>query len=146
MDVATVEALIDELVRTHGEAGVCPSAEDWRRIFALAEHGPVEILNLLRFADRVDSPEGAISGADAYARYSAGNAGAFTRVGAEVIYFGRVGHRFGLGAVDDWDAVIVTRYPDARALAQMWLDPEFIEAHASRIDGLVRSQVLVFGR
>jgi hypothetical protein len=28
----------------------------------------------------------------------------------------------------------------------MWLDPEFVAAHANRVDGVARSLALVFGR
>jgi uncharacterized protein (DUF1330 family) len=40
-------------------------------------------------------------------------------------------------------AAVVIRYPSARALADMWLDPEFIAAHSHRVDG-GESRVLVF--
>src|SRR6266481_1227812 len=49
-----------------------------------------------------------------------------------------VGHMFGLGPVNDWDAAIVTRYPSAEALAEMWLSREFIAAHKNRADGVER--------
>ena len=67
-------------------------------------------------------------------------------MGGELVFFGRVSHMFAFAAGDAWDAVIVTRYPSAKALAEMWLDPEFIAAHANRVDGVMRSQALVIGR
>jgi uncharacterized protein (DUF1330 family) len=70
---------------------------------------------------------------------------AFVRVGGQRVYFGRVGHIFAMGEASDWDAAIVTRYPSADALAQMWLSPEFIDAHKNRTHGVERSQVLMFG-
>ena len=140
------ESLIEKLVETHGEEGVCPTAHSWREIFRLGKDGPFHLINLLKFRSEVGAPNGPISGAAAYAKYSAGVGPAFARVGGQRIYFGRVGHAFGLGPVGDWDAVIVTRYPSADALAQMWLSPEFIEAHKNRADGVERSQVLVFGQ
>jgi uncharacterized protein (DUF1330 family) len=139
------EILIEKLVKTHGEAGVCPTAHSWREIFKLGQSSPIHIINLLKFKQLVDTPEGSISGAAAYGKYTAGVGTAFVRVGGQRIYFGRVRHMFGLGDVADWDAAIVTRYPSADALAQMWLSPEFIEAHRNRADGVERSQVLVFG-
>lgn len=51
---------------------------------------------------------------------------------------------FAFGAVSGWDAAVVTRYPSAEALAQMWLDPRFVAAHNNRVDGVERSQVFVF--
>ena len=140
-----MEDLVRRLVETHGEEGVCPTANSWREIFRLGKETPVHIINLLKFRSEVDGPEGPISGAAAYAKYTAGVGPAFARVGGQRVYFGRVGHMFALGPASDWDAAIVTRYPSADALAQRWLSPEFIDAHKSRADGVERSQVLVFG-
>lgn len=139
------ENLIARIIATHGEEGVCPTAHSWREIFRVSEDRPIHIINLLKFKQRVETSEGSISGAAAYARYSVGVGPAFARVGGTRVYFGRVGHIFALGTVSDWDAAIVTRYPSADALARMWLSPEFIDAHRNRADGVERSQVLVFG-
>src|SRR5262245_24148717 len=135
--------LIELLVATHGEEGVCPTAGDWRAIFDVGDRGdgPVRLLNLLKFHAEVDTPDGPISGDTAYGKYSSGVSSAFARAGGQRIFFGRVGHMFSLGDVRDWDAAIVTQYPSARALAHFWLDPEFIAAHANRLDGVERSQV-----
>jgi hypothetical protein len=40
-----VAGLIDRLTAIHGEEGVCPTAGDWRAIFAVGGSGPVHILN-----------------------------------------------------------------------------------------------------
>jgi len=140
-----IDSLVKQLVATHGEDGVCPTAESWREIFKLGGDGPFHLINLLKLKHRVESSDGRIAGAVAYGKYSAGVAGAFARVGGKRLYFGRVGHMFGLGPLNDWDAAIVTRYPSALALAEMWLSAEFIAAHKDRSDGVERSQVLVFG-
>jgi hypothetical protein len=120
-------------------------ADDWRAIFATG-NGPVRLLNLLKFRPEVASPDGPVSGAAAYARYAAGTAGAFARAGGERIFFGQIGHMFAFGEAPVRDAAILTRYPSPRALADMWLDTDFITAHENRIHGAERSQVLVFGR
>jgi hypothetical protein len=54
-----------------------------------------------------------------------------------------VAHAFGLGDHSDGDAVTVTRYPSARALAAMWLDNDVIVAHTHRHAALARSHVLL---
>jgi uncharacterized protein (DUF1330 family) len=139
------EELVKKLVAIHGEEGVSPTAHSWREIFRLGKDGPIHIINLLKFRQQVDTLDGPISGVAAYGKYTEGVGPAFARVGGQRIYFGQVGHAFALGPVTDWDAAIVTRYPSADALAQMWLSPEFIAAHTNRVDGVERSQVLVFG-
>jgi uncharacterized protein (DUF1330 family) len=139
------DELVKRLVAIHGEEGLSPTARSWREIFRLGKDGPIHIINLLKFRQQVDTPDGPISGVAAYGKYTAGVGPAFARVGGQRIYFGQVGHAFALGPGTDWDAAIVTRYPSADALAQMWLSPEFISAHTNRADGVERSQVLVFG-
>ena len=137
--------MVRRLVAIHGEEGVSPAAHSWQEIFRLGSNSPIHIINLLKFRQQVDTSNGPISGAAAYGRYTAGVGPAFARAGGQRIYYGRVGHVFGLGPVGAWDAAIVTRYPSAEALAQMWLSPEFISAHTNRMDGVERSEVLVFG-
>jgi hypothetical protein len=115
----------------------------WHRIFEVAADGPVTFVNLLGFHPTVPSSAGSLTGEQAYHRYTRATAGPFARVGGELPFFGSIDHGFGLDGHGDWDAVIVTRYPSARALADMWLDNEFIAAHANRRAGVARSQVLV---
>lgn len=138
------EQLVQRLIGIHGESGLSPAAGDWRRILALA--GAVRLLNLLKFKAEIATPDGPATGAAAYAKYVAGNTQPFVRAGGERLFFGPVSHGFGLGDAPSWDAAILTRYPSPRALAGMWLDPDFIAAHENRVDGVERSQVLVFGR
>jgi hypothetical protein len=52
-------------------------------------------------------------------------------------------HAFGLGDHAGWEAVTVARCPSAEALADMWLDDDFIAAHTHRHAGVARSHVLV---
>ena len=134
--------LVGRLVTTHGEGGVCPTASDWHMI--LTHKGTLHLLNLLKFRPSVDTDDGPISGADAYDKYSSGVAQAFAEAGGRQIFRGRVQHMFAFGAVSGSDAAVVTRYPSAEALAQMWLDPRFVAAHNNRVDGVERSQVFVF--
>jgi uncharacterized protein (DUF1330 family) len=143
MDDASDEELVAHLIGLHGEEGICPSAADWRAILAVP--GAIHVLNLLAFVDDVPTPTGVRSGEDAYRRYTMSVAGPFARAGGERVFFGAVGHVFTFGAVDAWDTAILTRYPSALALAGMWLDPEFVQAHQHRVDGVTRSLVMIFG-
>jgi uncharacterized protein (DUF1330 family) len=135
MVVETTETVVGRLVGLHGEGGVCPTADEWRAILA-CEARPLHLLNLLKFHGDV--------GEEAYRRYRAGNTGPFARAGGEALYFGHAAVGFGSGEKPDWDAAILTRYPSADALAEMWLDPEFVAAHESRMEAVAASQVLVF--
>jgi hypothetical protein len=138
------EALVDRLVEVHGEGGICPTADDWRSILRFDPGGPIFILNLLKFKQTTSVSGETMSGSSAYDRYAIGVAPAFARAGGKQVFFGRVGHSFPDSADVEWDAAIVTRYPSPRALADMWLDSDFIEAHEHRVDGVEQSRVLIF--
>jgi uncharacterized protein (DUF1330 family) len=129
------QTLVQRLVDLHGESGLSPSAADWHAILSQPSTEPLAILNLLEF--KLDG------GREAYHSYSQAVGPAFLRVGGKRRFFGQVAHIFPASA--GWNAAILTIYPSPQALAEMWLDPEFIAAHAHRIDGVLRSQVLVMG-
>lgn len=126
--------LIDRLVDIHGEAGAVPTRSEWGAILALPGDEAVMILNLLKFV-----PE---TGWASYGRYLQGVAPAFAAAGGEQVFFGPAEFCFGTESAD-WDASILTRYPSPQALANMWLAPDYIEAHQSREDGLAKSLVMV---
>ncbi len=136
------EDVIDKLVKLHGEGGLAPTRKDWQVIFAIEDAVP--ILNLLQFHFQVKCDEGMITGAEAYERYGQEAGPAFMRCGGKRIFFGNVEHIFGSEEGKGWDAAILTSYPSAAALANMWLDPVFIHAHSNRLDALKKSQVLIF--
>ena len=121
MDVQTQE-LIEHLVRIHGEQGLSPRREDWQALLSLPADSPVDMLNLLRFKAEVQTPAGVKTGFAAYGDYSKGVAGAFARVGGQLLYFGKMNWTFGTSDGGPWDAAILTRYPAPRALADFWLD------------------------
>ena len=136
------DTLIDSLVELHGEGGLAPSREDWSEIMTI--EGRVPLLNLLKFRPQLETDTGPVSGEQAYNQYTIQAGPAFVRAGGELLFFGAARHIFGSGVDTSWDAAILNRYPSAKALADMWLDPVFIEAHRNRLDSLERSQVLIF--
>ena len=139
--MTSIDTTIERLLHAHGSEGLAHSREDWRAILD-AGNGPLRVLNLLKFRDEVRTKNGVVSGAQAYRQYARKNAKAFARAGAESLLFGPVSIQTGLGATRDWDAVVLSVYPTPLALADMWLDPEYIAAHEDRIAALERSQTL----
>ena len=133
---------INELIAVHGEGGAAPSRSDWEAIFAIGD-APLQITNLLKFKSEVEFNGEMVPGLTAYQNYMSGNASAFQRVGGKRLYLGLVHSAFGHNTDTDWDLVIVTQYPSADALANMWLDEEFLEAHEYRDRCIERSCVLV---
>ena len=138
-----LQALVRRLVDLHGEEGLCPTRQDWAAILRCPSDTPLDMLNLLRFKPLVQTPERPTTGMAAYGRYSAGVGPAFARVGGKLLCFGKVNHTFGTISGTDWHAAILTRYPSPGALANFWLDREFIAAHAHRASGVEQSRVLV---
>lgn len=143
LNIDSTEQTASKLIDIHGEGGLSPTKEDWKVILRLPADQPVNILNLLKFELEVQSLEGLVSGLEAYGKYSESVGAAFARNGGKRIFFGKVNHLFGNVPGTDWDAAIVTEYPTPIALANFWLDEEFIAGHKHRNDGVEKSRVLV---
>src|SRR6185437_4373185 len=90
----------------------------------LAEHhdGPIVIMNLLKFKD--DAGDGR-TGRQAYADYGALAADILPVYGAEVVWTGRQQEIVNGGQQDDWDVVLLVRYPSIDALARMSASLEY---------------------
>lgn len=78
---------------------------------------PVVMLNLLRFAE---------GGRELYAQYSRAFAKTIAaRYGIEVIYAGDGAQALVAETGQQWDAVLLVRYPSRRAFSQMLADPDY---------------------
>lgn len=94
-----------------------PRGRDLKRYLAEDPGGPVVMLNLLRFAD---------GGREDYARYAAAlNETFLPRYGAEVLYAGDGSTALVADTGQDWDAVLLVRYPSRAAFSEMVADPEY---------------------
>ncbi|GAA4917094.1 DUF1330 domain-containing protein [Streptomonospora salina] len=97
---------------------VDPSGADLARLLDEDPGGPVVMLNLLRFAP---------GGRPAYEEYSR-KAGRFLKkYGGEVLYAGDGASPLVAEEGQDWDAVLVVRYPSREAFSRMVSDPEYQE-------------------
>ena len=93
-----------------------PRGADLKRLLAEDDGGPFVMLNLLRFA------EGKREQYDEYVR----RAGEFvTRYGGESVYYGDGSTALVAEAGQDWDAVVLVRYPSRAAFSRMVADPEY---------------------
>ncbi|HEX4507746.1 MAG TPA: DUF1330 domain-containing protein [Alphaproteobacteria bacterium] len=106
----------------------------------LAEHhtGPIVIMNLLKFKE--DAGDGR-TGRQAYADYGALAAEILPVYGAEVVWTGRQMAVIAGGAQDDWDVVLLVRYPSVGALARMSASPEYRAIYHHRTAALARETV-----
>jgi uncharacterized protein (DUF1330 family) len=107
---------------------VNPRGKDIKRYLEEDPGGPVVMLNLLRFTE---------DGRESYARYAQALEETFLpRYGAEVLYAGDGSTSLVAEQGQDWDAVLLVRYPSRSAFSRMVADPEYQEVTSLRTDAL----------
>jgi uncharacterized protein (DUF1330 family) len=108
-----------------------PRGRDLKRYLQEDPGGPVVMLNLLRFAE---------GGREAYARYAEALRTTFLpRYGAEVLYAGDGSTVLVAEAGQDWDAVLLVRYPSREAFSRMVADAEYQEVTTWRTGALTEA-------
>jgi uncharacterized protein (DUF1330 family) len=96
---------------------VDPTGKDLAAFLAGGPDGPVVMLNLLRFAD---------GGRESYARYAQAFRETFApRYGVEVLYAGDGDTALVAEDGQQWDAVLLVRYPSRETFSRMVADPEY---------------------
>ncbi len=96
-----------------------PRGADLKRFLRSDPGGPVVMLNLLRFAD---------GGRTSYEQYAQALHDTFLpRYGAEVLYAGDGDDALVAEDGQQWDAVLLVRYPTREAFSRMVADPEYQE-------------------
>ena len=134
------------------DRSIDPTADQVRALRDGPAEGPIVMVNMLKFKDRADYPDDysgddpAVSGKEAYARYQQ----AFTVTvaetsQAEVIYHGPVQQVFigrDGGAAEDWDKMLIVRYPSKQHFLAMMANEAYREALVHRYAGLERTVLL----
>jgi len=116
------------------ENAVFPAMEQITSFFGGPENGPFVMLNLLKFKETAEYPDGSdanLSGADAYARYGKAIQVCLAAVDGKQIYAGPVTGLM-IGQVEElWDMVALVEYPSLAAMQKMVSSPEYqaIEVH-----------------
>jgi len=110
---------------------VDPRGADLKRYLAEDPGGPVVMLNLLRFAE---------GGREAYAQYAAALSETFLpRYGGEVLYAGEGSTALVAESGQDWDAVLLVRYPSREAFSRMVADPAYQQVTHLRTGALTEA-------
>jgi uncharacterized protein (DUF1330 family) len=108
-----------------------PRGRDLKRFLEEDPGGPVVMINLLRFAD---------GGREQYDRYAEALTSTFLpRYGGEVLYAGDGSTPLVAEEGQDWDAVLLVRYPSREAFSSMVADPEYQTVTSLRTDALVEA-------
>jgi uncharacterized protein (DUF1330 family) len=99
-------------------SGVDPTGQDLKRFLQEDDGNPIVMLNLLRF-----KPDG---GRESYNKYARAIVPFLNDVGGEVVYFGDTGTPLVQpDSNNDWDAVLLVRYPSRQAFSQMVANPDY---------------------
>jgi len=118
---------------------VFPGPEQIAAFFGGAEDGPFVMINLLKFKERADYPDGSdtdLSGREAYARYGVAVQACLAAVGGKSLYAGAVTDLM-LGEVDQlWDMVALAQYPSRVAMMAMIQSPDYQAIEKHRVAGL----------
>jgi uncharacterized protein (DUF1330 family) len=111
---------------------------------ALADDGPVVMLNLMRFRER--SLDGNGSGWDAYLRYSALTIKLIKARGGTIIWTGNA-EAVALGVPEQhrWDYVALVRYPSRAVFLDMMTSTEYAEANVERENGCADHAIIAVG-
>jgi uncharacterized protein (DUF1330 family) len=110
---------------------VDPRGADLKRFLQEDPGGPVVMLNLLRFAE---------GGRESYGRYAQALSEIFLpRYGGEIVYAGDGHIPLVAEQGQDWDAVLLVRYPSHEAFSRMVADPEYQEVTHLRTQALTEA-------
>jgi len=111
------------------------------------EEGPIVMLNLLRFREQAEYPEGSphdpCTGSEAYGRYAAGVIPLLHAVGGHPVWQGRAGQML-IGPVssEDWDAVLLVQYPSGQKFLEMAMNPDYLKVAVHRTAALQDSRLV----
>ena len=128
---------------------ISPTADQLAAVDGLPADEAVVMLNLLRFREVADysrhpdlAPDVPISGAEAYARYGAAAMPHLSTTGAELVY--RASARATIiGPVgEEWDEVVLVRYPSPAAFLGMVTAPEYVRLSGHRTAALADSRLV----
>lgn len=132
------------------DRSIDPTADQVRALRDNGPDSPIVMVNLLKFRETADYPEGSgfgpCSGAEAYQRYQHAFTVTVSEVSqAEVLYEGAVNQVFigdPAAAAADWDKVLIVRYPTRRHFLAMMANENYREALMHRYAGLARTVLL----
>jgi uncharacterized protein (DUF1330 family) len=123
----------------HVTNAVIPSPEQLAGFFGQPDDGPFVMVNLLKFKDKADYPDGRdahLSGREAYARYGAAVQAELARVGAKPRFAGAVTGLM-IGEVEElWDMVALAEYPSLAAMQAMVMAESYQAIAVHRTAGL----------
>ena len=113
--------------------------------------GPVHMLNLIKLRPRADygdvPPETGAeamprTGAEAYTAYGRASAPVLARLGARIVWRGRLEQVLIGPGEEHWDVYFIAEYPSPGAFAEMVFDPGYREAMRHRQAAVADSRLI----
>lgn len=118
---------------------VVPNEEQMKGFSEPGHEGPIYMLNLLKFKEKAEYPDGResdLTGAEAYAIYGNEVVGHLAKVGGAPMFTARI-ERLMLGEVEElWDTAAIAMYPSRGAMLQMLSTAEYQASAVHRTAGL----------
>jgi len=109
--------------------------------------GPIVMLNLLRYREKAQYKnsdfDSNCSGAEAYQRYGAAVFPLMQKVGATVVYRGKAKNIFIGPENEEWDEVLLVKYPSFQAFLKMTTDPKYLTIVVHREAALADSRLIM---
>jgi uncharacterized protein (DUF1330 family) len=126
-----------------------PTREQFKAIFGLPLDQPVHMLNLLRFRalaqyapEDPEAGERAVTGAEAYRRYSDAASPVFAKVGGSQVWIGRPELTLIGSSDEEWGLVFIARYPTAQSFVDMLRDADYKRATRHRTAAVADSRLI----
>ena len=151
MDRQVVKKKLDDYIHTRlsqEPSSIDPSPEQLQTLIDLEGSGPLHFVNLLKFKDRADYPDGhelagqSLSGHAAYAKYGRVALEHIMRRGGRIVSATTVNFQL-IGPNQDWDEVATMEYQSADAFLDMITDSDYQSALVHRDAGLLRTEIFV---
>jgi uncharacterized protein (DUF1330 family) len=120
-----------------------PTKETFARFRENDRAGPIHMLNLVRFRQRANYPDGRdVSGAGAYAAYGRESGPVFKRLGGEIVWRGNFELMLIGPDTEQWDECFIAQYPSVAAFVEMVRDPVYREAVKHRQAAVADSRLV----
>ncbi|MGL4323242.1 MAG: DUF1330 domain-containing protein [Beijerinckiaceae bacterium] len=122
---------------------VDPTKESFGAFRANDRAGPIHMLNLVRFREKADYPDGRLAtGAEAYAAYGRESHPVFSRLGGRIVWRGQFELMLIGPAQEKWDECFIAEYPSVAAFVEMIRDPVYREAVKHRQAAMLDSRLI----
>ena len=128
-----------------GMASLDPSPEQFRRLLADPDDGPVVMINLLRYLERASDGSGR-TGREAYGDYGAAVLPMVFARGGSVELSGEAAPSLIAPTDEDWDDVVLIRYPSRAAFVDMITSEEYRTVLHHRTAALADSRLIPLRR